>query len=102
MSINQLHRQVSDLAAWLQVVSALDDKPVSIPAVSGPLRQCLLGLSKEMDTSSVPLLSSTRLAELRPFTQRAVKNLPKLSRVLDIRADAHFAPHSKAKRLVRL
>ena len=89
--------------AVAQVSVLLEQMPPAVAGLSSCLRQCVLGVDKEMSTSATPLLSTTRLDDLCPFTRGAVDNLAKLLDVLDTPpADAHLAPHSKTKPVVRL
>lgn len=75
---------------------------VDIPQLSHTLGTSLAGICKEMDTSSVPLLNNTKLAELRPYTRYAVQKIPLMVKVLDVPAAAHCTPHSMAERVVSL
>ena len=88
--------------AEAQVSVLLEQMPPAVAGLSSCLRQCVLGIDKEMSTSATPLLSTTRLDDLLPFTRGAVDNLAKLLAVLDTPpADAHLAPHSKTTPVVR-
>lgn len=59
-----------------------------------------MGIRKEMAEAKAPLPPRTKLDQLRPFTQTTVKNLSKLSAILDLSGRPHVTPYSKETPIV--
>lgn len=88
-------------AIWLlQLDTLLLSNEPSVHQLSSLLRDSLAGISREMATISVPLLSNTKLAELLPFTRQGVLKLALLEKALSIEPPSFVAPHSKSEPVV--
>lgn len=81
---------------------SLEQKPVEVAALSAALRECALGVRREMEVSEAPIPSSTRLEQLKPYTRRAVQNLGRLRAVLDVPAPSFVRQFSKERPVVSL
>lgn len=84
----------------MQINGSLAEQPLDVRAVSSDLRVCSMGIRKEMTEAKTPLPPRTKLDQLRPFTQATVKNLSKLTAILDLPAKPHVTPYSKESPVV--
>eukprot|EP00887_Chlorella_sp_A99_P008292 scaffold12.g8292.t1 len=65
-------------------LEAAASDPGHIPAITEALRAVSEQVEREMASCALPMLADTLLADLKPFTQGALAQLPLLSRLLEL------------------